>query len=72
MENCNDHHERVVVLETKVEALEELNKEILNSLQSINGQLTKYHGFIGGVAFIISGVGILWTFGKDYFQRHWN
>lgn len=65
-------HDRVVVLETKVDALEEINKEILANLQAINGQLTKYHGFIGGVAFIISGVGILWTFGKDYFSRHWS
>jgi hypothetical protein len=67
-----DHAERVVVLETKVEALEETNKEILASLKTINNQLTKYHGFIGGIAFIVSGVGVLWTFGKDWFLNHWN
>jgi hypothetical protein len=59
------------VLETKVEALEKLNAEILDSLQTINAQLTRYHGFIGGIAFVVSGVGVLWTFGKDWFMEHW-
>lgn len=44
--------ERIAVLETKVEALQELIDEI----KSLRETMTKYKGFIGGIMFTISAV----------------
>ena len=64
------HLERVVVLETKLEDLEKSHEAIIAKLEKIDGQLTKYHGFIGGIAFVLSGVGVLWSLGKDWLLTH--
>lgn len=59
----SDVFERVVVTETRLEEL--LNdhkdlktnqKEILLVLASISAELTRYKGFLGGVAFLLSAM----------------
>lgn len=66
----DDLHERVAVLETRVEDSLVLQGRILSELKGIHGELTKYKGFIGGVLFVISGIITLllllkgWLFGK--------
>ena len=61
-----DHSERVIVLETEVAALKETLKEILTTVKEIDDQMTRYKGFIGGIAFVISAVGVLWSLLKDW------
>lgn len=68
--NCH-HADRVVTLEVRVDDLQTDIKEILKELQAVNSQLTKYKGFIGGIAFIISSLPVLWAFTKGYFMSHW-
>ena len=67
---CN-HSDRVVTLEVRVEQLQADLQEILSELRSVNSQLTKYKGFIGGIAFVVSCLPVLWTFTKGYFTAHW-
>jgi len=65
-----DHHERLAVLETKVDDLEDSNKELLKLLHEVKDEMTRYKGFLGGVAFIASGVGIFLTLFKDWIIKH--
>lgn len=46
--------ERVAVLETKVDALEKQNEEIISKLDAIATQVTKTKGFVGGIIFLVS------------------
>jgi len=59
--NCH-HADRVVTLEVRVDELQDDLKEILKELKEVNTQLTKYKGFIGGIAFVISSLPVLWAF----------
>lgn len=63
--------ERIVVLETEVKTLKEDLHEILLNVKEMNEQMTKYKGFLGGIAFVFSAVGVFWTFGKDWVINHW-
>lgn len=65
-----DHVERLAVLETKVDDLEANNKELLKLLHEVKDEMTRYKGFLGGVAFIASGVGIFLTLFKDWIIKH--
>ncbi len=65
------HSDRVVALEVRVDELQDDLKEILKELKEVNTQLTKYKGFIGGIAFVISSLPVLWAFTKSYFTAHW-
>lgn len=67
-----DHLERIVVLETNMETMQRTHEDIMSKLEVIQSQLTRYHGFLGGVAFIISGVGVLWTLLGGWFKSHWS
>lgn len=67
-----EHVERVVVLEQEVKALKEDLGTILTEVQKINAQMTKYRGFLGGITFVLTGIPLLWTFGKDWFLSHWH
>lgn len=67
-----DHSERVVALEVQVKEIKDDLDEILKELKEVNGQLTKYKGFIGGITFIVGGIPVIWTLGKDWFLRHWS
>jgi hypothetical protein len=66
----SDHYERIAVIETKVEDLEENHAELLKLMHEIKDEMTRYKGFLGGVAFIASGVGIFLTLFKDWIIKH--
>jgi hypothetical protein len=64
-------HERVAVLEANYEATVKKLDEAISKLDGINTQLSKYHGFIGAVAFIVTGVGIAWNIFGGWVKTHW-
>lgn len=66
------HSERIAVLESEVKALKEHQEDILVVMHEIKGEMTKYKGFLGGIAFIVSGLGVAITLGKDWIFKHWN
>lgn len=68
--NMTDHHERLAVIETKVEDLEDNHKELLKLMHEIKDEMTRYKGFLGGVAFIASGIMICLTLAKDWIIKH--
>lgn len=55
-----------------METMQRTHEDIMSKLEVIQSQLTRYHGFLGGVAFIISGVGVLWTLLGGWFKSHWS
>jgi hypothetical protein len=65
-----DMNERIAVLEAEVEKLQESQKEILDCIHSIRDEMMRYKGFLGGVAFLASGVGIFLTVFKDWILKH--
>ena len=65
-----EHFERLIVIETKVEDLETNHKELLKIMHEIKDEMTRYKGFLGGVAFIASGIGIFLTLFKDWILKH--
>lgn len=66
----SDHLERIAVLEAKVELLESNHQEMLELMHSIKDEMTRYKGFLGGIAFIASGIGIFLTLFKDWLVNH--
>lgn len=66
----SDHFERMAVIETKVETLEDNHKELLKLMHEIKDEMTRYKGFLGGLAFIASGIGIFLTLFKDWIIKH--
>ena len=65
-----DQIERIAVLEAEVKGLKEDQQEILTYLHAIKDEMTRYKGFLGGVAFIASGIGIFLTLFKDWILKH--
>jgi hypothetical protein len=65
-----DHNERLAVIETKVEDLEDNHAEMLKLMHEIKDEMTRYKGFLGGIAFIASGIGIFLTLFKDWILKH--
>lgn len=58
--------ERLAVMESRVEDIadaaqrrEEKQDEILEAINAIQSELARYKGFIGGVFFILSGMGMV-------------
>ncbi len=66
----SDHFERIAIIETKVEDLEDNHKELVRLMHEIKDEMTRYKGFLGGVAFIASGIGIFLTLFKDWIIKH--
>jgi hypothetical protein len=66
----SDSYERIAVIETKVEDLEQNHKELLKLMHEVKDEMTRYKGFLGGVAFIASGIGIFLTLFKDWIIKH--
>ena len=56
-----DNDERIAVLETEVKAIKEKQDEMLALQRTISDQLVRYKGFFGGVFFVLSAVGTLFT-----------
>jgi hypothetical protein len=65
-----DSVERIAVLEAEVKALQVDQQEILACMHSIKDEMTRYKGFLGGVAFLASGIGIFLTLFKDWIFKH--
>jgi hypothetical protein len=66
----SDNIERIAVLEAEVKALQVDQQEILACMHSIKDEMTRYKGFLGGVAFLASGIGIFLTLFKDWIFKH--
>ena len=66
----SDNIERIAVLEAEVKSLKADQHEILICMHSIKDEMTRYKGFLGGVAFIASGIGIFLTLFKDWLLKH--
>jgi len=66
----SDHIERIAILETKVNSLQDNHEEMLKLMHDIKDEMTRYKGFLGGIAFIASGVGIFLTLFKDWLIKH--
>lgn len=62
--------ERIAVLEAEVQALKDDQKEILKCMHEIRDEMTRYKGFLGGIAFLISGLTVCLTLFKDWFFEH--
>ena len=65
-----EHVERIAVLEAEVKELKADQQEILKCLHAIKDEMTRYKGFLGGIAFIASGIGIFLTVFKDWLLKH--
>ena len=65
-----DHVERLAVIEAKVETLEANHKELLKLMHEVKDEMTRYKGFLGGIAFITSGVVVFITLFKDWLVKH--
>lgn len=65
-----DQVERIAVLESEVKGLKEDQQEILACMHAIKDEMTRYKGFLGGIAFLASGVGIFLTLFKDWILKH--
>lgn len=65
-----DHVERTAVLETKVSALEDNHAEMLKIMHEIRDEMTRYKGFLGGVAFLVSCLGVAMTVFKEWIIKH--
>ena len=63
--------ERIAVLEAEVQALKDDQKEILKCMHEIRDEMTRYKGFLGGVAFLLSGLTVFLTLFRDWFMDHW-
>jgi hypothetical protein len=66
----SDNVERIAVLEAEVEKLQESQKEILDCIHAVRDEMMRYKGFLGGVAFLASGIGIFLTLFKDWIFKH--
>ena len=62
--------ERIAVLEAEVEKLQASQKEILDCIHAVRDEMLRYKGFLGGVAFLASGIGIFLTLFKDWILKH--
>ena len=57
-------------VESKVENLEDSHKELLKLMHEVKDEMIKYKGFLGGIAFLASGVGIFLTVFKEWVWKH--
>ena len=65
-----DQLERIAIIETKVETLEKNHKEMLKLMHEIKDEMTRYKGFLGGIAFLASCVVIFITLAKEWIIKH--
>lgn len=65
-----EHVERIAVLESEVGSLKKDQEEILKIMHEIKDEMTRYKGFLGGIAFLVSGLGVFFTLFKDWIFKH--
>jgi len=70
VEERRHNDERIAVLETEVQSLKEEQDKILQCVQNIHAEMVRYKGFLGGIAFIVSGIGIFLTVFRDWLTAH--
>lgn len=61
-----EHGERIASLETEMETVKAQNVAILGKLDAIQSEMSRYKGFLGGVAFLVSGAMVVLTFLKGW------
>lgn len=66
-----EHVERIAVLEAEVRAMKANQEDILQCMQGIRDELTRYKGFIGGIAFMVSALGVALTIFREWIIKHW-
>jgi len=64
--------ERLVIVETEIETLKENHKEMLKVMHEIKDEMTRYKGFLGGIAFLVSCLGVAFGLFKDWIIKHIN
>lgn len=62
--------ERIAVVETKVTALEDNHAEMLKIMHEIRDEMTRYKGFLGGIAFLISCLVVAMSMFKEWIIKH--
>lgn len=65
-------NERLAVVETEIETLKDNHKEMLKIMHEIKDEMTRYKGFLGGIAFLVSCLGVALTVFKDWIFKHLN
>jgi hypothetical protein len=63
-------NERLAVAETKITALEDNHAEMLKIMHEIKDEMTRYKGFLGGIAFLVSCLGVAFGLFKDWILKH--
>jgi hypothetical protein len=62
--------ERIAIVETKVDSLEDNHKELLRLMHEIKDEMTRYKGFLGGVAFLVSCLVVEVSIFKEWILKH--
>jgi uncharacterized membrane protein YjjP (DUF1212 family) len=62
--------ERIAIVETKVDSLEDNHKELLKLMHEIKDEMTRYKGFLGGVAFLVSCLVVAVSIFKEWILKH--
>ena len=63
-------NERIAVLEAKVRTLDDNHSELLALMHEIKDEMTRYKGFLGGIAFLISCLTVAAGLFKDWIIKH--
>ena len=61
-------HERVARVEQKLEQLDDIE----DKLDTIERDLVRYRGLIGGVLLVVTAVGTLLKLAWGYIESHWS
>jgi hypothetical protein len=62
--------ERIAVVETKVSSLEDNHAEMLKIMHEIRDEMTRYKGFLGGIAFLVSCLVVAVSMFKEWIIKH--
>jgi hypothetical protein len=64
--------ERIAVLEANMQSLMNGQKIIMERLDELSNDMTKYRGFVSGVFWVMGGIGVLfasvWHFLKEHIK----
>ena len=63
-------NERLAVVETEIGTLKDNHAEMLKLMHEIKDEMTRYKGFVGGIAFLVSCLGITFGLFKDWIIKH--
>lgn len=61
--------ERIAVLEAEAKTTKERLGLIIDKLDTVEKELTRYKGFLGGITFIMSGIVVAVGLVKDWFLK---